>query len=620
MQRANPHLTTYNLHLAQSVKLSDNALMVNNFFSKLFSLLYSLLQQLGAGWRQLRCDFSNLRRRIFISQLSDYVVITLNGGLEEREPETPWYYSFWPNYHPPLTLEALDEMLHRIAGDPDLKGILFLCTTPELSLSQAQSLAALFGRFRTWDRQFNPIGAPKQLVFHLETVTSALFVAACAADKILVTPLTSWEVTGLRSEPLFLRETLAQVGISVDVVRVAPWKNAMDRFTADELSEEARAQYNWLLDSWYADIVQAIAQGRRLESDRVRQLIDGAPWTADKTLEAGLVDALLYEDQLPTYLGSNDKPATLKTYFQLRKLLYRHPRPGHDKSIGVISLQGSIMPGSSRNFPVPLPLFGEQTAGSVTVQQMIRAAREDESLAAVILHVDSPGGSALASDLMARELKLLADEKPLVIYMGNVAASGGYYVATPGHKIVAQRATLTGSIGVFSAKPITGPLYERLKAHRTSIQRGENAGLYSDASAWSASERKQVEASVQQIYHEFKLRVSEGRKLPFDKLDPICSGRVWTGTQAKTNGLVDELGDFALAFQLACELAKLPTDGRVDAIRITPPKQQLLSKPLGTTANESLNFLATLLFHDWERLFLGQSVWMLSDGLPKINQ
>lgn len=594
--------------------------MVNNFFSKLFFLLHSLLHQLGAGWRQLLCDLSNLRRRIFIGQLSDYVVITLNGGLEERDPETPWYYSFWPNYHPPLTFETLDAMLHRIAGDPDLKGVLFLCTSPELSLAQAQSFAALLGRFRTWDRQFNPMTAPKQIAFHLETVTAALFVAACAADKLLVTPLTSWEVTGLRSEPLFLRETLAQVGISVDVVRVAPWKNAMDRFTADELSEEARAQYNWLLDSWYDDIVQAIAQGRKLERDRVRQLIDGAPWTADKTLEAGLVDALLYEDQLPAYLGSSDKPATLKPYSQLRKLLYRHPRPGHDKSIGVISLQGSIMPGSSRNFPVPLPLLGEQTAGSATVQQMIRAARQDESLAAVILHVDSPGGSALASDLMARELKLLAEEKPLVIYMGNVAASGGYYVATPAHKIVAQRATLTGSIGVFSAKPITGPLYERLKAHRTAIQRGENAGLYSDATAWSASERKQVEASVQQIYREFKLRVSEGRKLPFEDLDPICSGRVWTGAQAKTNGLVDEIGDFAVAFHLACELAKLPTDGNVETVRITPSKQHLLSTPPGAASEQSLRFLTALLSQEWERFLMGQTVWMLSDGLPKIHK
>lgn len=602
--------------------------MFTSILEKILSPLQSAGHSLAAGWRQLLCDFSNLRRRIAISQLSDYAVITLNGGLEERNPSVPWYYGYLPNYHPPMTLETLSVMLKRAAGDPDLKGIVFLCKTPSLSLAQAQSLRALFERFRTWDRQSNPISPPKQIVFHLENVSAALFVAACAADKVAITPLTTWDVTGLRSEPLFLRDTLAQVGISMDVVRVAPWKNAMDRFTHTDLSDEARDQYNWLLQSLYDDIVSAISEGRNLPAEKVCQLIDGAPWSADKTVEAGLVDALLYEDQLPAFLatkdagstGDEDSPATLKPYAQLRKLLYRHPQRQHEKSIGVISLQGGIMPGESRNFPLPLPILGEKTAGSDTLQQAIRAARRDESLAAVILHVDSPGGSALASDLMARELQLLADEKPLVIYMGDVAASGGYYVATPGHKVVAQRATMTGSIGVFSAKPVTGPVYERLAAHRTSIQRGEHAGIYSDANAWSASERAQVQASVQQIYGEFKKRVSEGRKLPLESLDELCNGRVWTGAQAKQNGLVDEIGDFWVAFKIACELGHLPNDGSVEAVTVTQPNKHLLSNPASTPGESLLAAASFLISQNWDHLLRGQTIWMVADGLPKTTK
>ncbi len=592
--------------------------MFTSIFEKLLSLVQSLLRSVASGWQQLRCDFSNLRRRIFISQLSDYAVITLNGALEERDPEVPWYYEFLPTYQAPMTLETLSEMLKKVAGDPDVKGVVFLAKSPELSLAQAQSLVALFQRFRQWDRQFNPIDPPKQLVFHLETVHAAIFVAACAADKVTITPLTTWDVTGLRSEPMFLRDTLAKIGVSIDVVRVAPWKNAMDRYTHNELSDEARAQYNWLLDSWYEDIVSGISSGRKIAPESVRSLIDGAPWTADKTLEAGLVDALLYEDQLPAFLGSAETPASLKFYSQLRKRLYRHPQRYHEKSIGVISLEGGIMPGESREFPIPLPIFGEKTAGSASLQQAIRAAREDESLAAIILHVDSPGGSALASDLMTRELKLLADEKPLVIYMGDVAASGGYYVVTPGHKVIAQRATLTGSIGVFSAKPVTGPTYDLLGVQRTSIQRGNHAGIYSDANAWSESERAQVQASVQQIYVEFKKRVSDGRKLPLDSLDEICNGRVWTGAQAKENGLVDEIGDFAVAQETACLLGKLPTDGSVATVRVSPAKKKLLSKPATTAQNSLTEALSFLLSPQWERLTLGQTLWLLTEGLPKV--
>jgi protease-4 len=372
-----------------------------------------------------------------------------------------------------------------------------------------------------------------------------------------------------------------------------------------------------LLESWFEQMVRAIVSGRKLSQERVRWLIDQAPWEALAAFEHGLIDGVLYEDELPAFLGSAGKAAVLKPYAQIRSLLLHRLHRRSDRAIGVISLQGSIMPGVSQNFPLPLPVFGEHTAGSATVQQMVRAARKDESLAAVILHIDSPGGSASASDLMWRDLLLLGQEKPLIIYMGDVAASGGYYVAAPGAKIVAQAATLTGSIGVFIAKGVTSELYAKIDARRQVIQRGENAGLYSELSLWSPNERAKVQANLDTIYREFKERVAEGRKLPYETLDEICGGRVWTGEQAQAHGLVDALGDFTVAVELARQAAHLPADQDVPLVVIQPAKRFLPAEPV----SKSLQRLGeVLLLGKVEKLTLGQHVWLWADGLPSVKE
>ncbi|MCB0135940.1 MAG: S49 family peptidase, partial [Caldilineaceae bacterium] len=205
--------------------------------------------------------------------------------------------------------------------------------------------------------------------------------------------------------------------------------------------------------------------------------------------------------------------AVIKSFGRVRRLLYRRPRPPALGTVGVISLGGTIMPGASRSFPVPLPLFGDETIGSTTAQQIIRAARQDDGLDAVVVHVDSPGGSALASDLIWRELALLNCEKPVIIYMGDVAASGGYYIAAPGRKIVAQRATLTGSIGVIIAKANLAGAYAKASAHEDEVTRGAHAGIYGDTVEWQGELLERVEQSLQQTYAAFKERVVEGRPL-----------------------------------------------------------------------------------------------------------
>lgn len=579
----------------------------------------------GQGWQRLFCGLANLRRQLFRKRLPDYVVIVLNQALTERTPAHPWWYAFLPGAQPPLSLAVLSETLHRIAADPAVNGVLFLCKTVPLGVTQAQSLAMLFDRFRTWDRQFNGETAPrKRIIVHLEQVTRTAYLAGCAADQIVVTPLTSWDVMGLYTAPTFWKETLARAGVQMDVVKVAPWKTAFDRFSEPRMSPAYEAQVQWLYDSLFADLVTAIQRGRNLPAETVQTLIDGAPWTAEEARAAGLVDAIAYEDELPALLGAADNLARLKPYHEMRRLLMRRPQKRHSQAIGVINLAGAIMPGQSRSFPIPLPLFGDEMLGHLTAQQQIRAARKDRRLAAVVVHVDSPGGSALASDLIWRELQLLNAEKPVVVYMGAIAGSGGYYIALPSRAIVAQRATLTGSIGVITAKPVLQEAYAKLQAKRYAIQRGENADLFSEDRLWNADQRAKIEAGVRHNYEQFKQRVAEGRGLPFDQLDSICNGKVWTGAQALAHGLVDALGDFHVAVERAAEFANLPDGEQARVIDLTSPKQRLLAEPvqalkqaLGLGQTESWATLTrSVIAGDWQALLQYERHWWLTIDQP----
>jgi protease IV len=589
---------------------------------------------LGRLWQELICWLHNRRRYLLRGRRPDYVVFTLEGELVERTPIQPRLYSLLPFFQTPLTLESLTAAMRHIAQDPDVRGVLFLVKGAQLSLAQAQSLSDLFGRFRRWDHEFRQgerSHPPKEVVVYLEQGSNTTYSLAAAADRVVAPPLAHWNVTGLHSEPTFLADTLSLLGIHFDVVKIAPWKTAYDRFSQSSMSEANAEQLNWLLDGLFTDLIQAIARGRHLPEERVRELIDRAPLTTQEALDAGLFDAIAYEDELASLLqigsreGQEAREARLLPYDKSKGYLLRRPRVKAQGAVGVISLSGLIAPGKSRKFPVNLPLLGDSVIGSSTVQQVVRAALRDDRLSAVVLHIDSGGGSASASDIMWRELTLLAQHKPLVIYMGNVAASGGYYIATPAHKVIAQSATLTGSIGVISGKPITTGVYEKVHAHRYSVQRGANADLYSDQKPWEGLQRVKIENQIEDFYRAFKERVATGRNLPFDELDPICSGKVWTGKQALERGLVDELGDFSLAAEVACKLAGLPCDERTPLITVSVEKPQmpLSAKDLRADREQILaGLMATgmaLLRRDWEEWLANERIWLLADELPKIR-
>jgi len=594
------------------------------FLKKIRKIIKLSGQAVVRSWHYLVDSIVNLRRYFFKKRLNTYIVFTLDREFTEREPQTAWWQQFVPGNKEALTLESLSDALKRVAADPLVKGVIFLCKGTTLTLAQAQSLSALLERYRA-QVNTDPDVTTQEIIFHLEQCNGPCYLAACAADRIFFTPVTTWEVLGLRATPLFLKDTLAWLGIEMDVVQIAPWKSAMDTFTRSTMSPEQAEQLNWLLESWYTDIIEAISKRRHQASETIVALIDGAPWDAQQALAHQLIDGIAYEDELPQLLGEEGKPATFQPYERIQSLLLRRTKATPSKDIGLISMVGAITSGESQSQPVELPILGKQTLGSATAQQQIRAAREDESLAAVIIYIDSPGGSALASDLIWRELHLLQKEKPVVAYLGNVAASGGYYIAMGAQRIIAQRATLTGSIGVITAKAVTEDLFAKGKIKRAVIERGANSGLYADDHHWTEQERAKIEESVHYIYSLFKKRVAEGRQLPYETLDTIANGRVWTGVQAEAHGLIDSLGDFTCAVDTACELANLPLNSTIRIHSITVPKRTILATPqealqqiFGLQRAEQLNRFADLLFtKGWRTRLRQEHSWLLADGLPE---
>ena len=580
----------------------------------------SMLGQLGV------CGLANLVRGLSKGSRADYVLFELSGPLLERTPQRPRYLAFLSFGRPALSVESLHDALRQIAADPDVRGVLVMVKGAQLSLAQAQTLADLFDRFRSWNRERYPDAAAKEVVVYLETCGNAEYVMAAAADRIFISPLSDWMVLGLRAEPLFLAETLRRIGVEAEVVKVAPWKTAFDSLARTEISDAHREQIERLLGGWYEEMVAAISRGRDKSEEQIRGAIDSAPLTAKEAAELGLVDGTAYEDELATVLAAGKDDARILPYEQARRTLYRRPRLRHRKGIGVISLSGMITTGKSRRFPAGLPIVGSSTAGSTTVQQLVRAALKDEGLAGVLLHVDSSGGSALASDLIWRELTLLNRRKPVVAYMGDVAASGGYYVALPAQKIVCQAATLTGSIGVIMAKLITSEAFSKVGAKRFPIQRGENADIYASDGPWRREQRDKVEEHVGYTYQNFKRLVADARQLGPDSLEELCGGRVWTGRQAQMHGLVDEIGDFATAIDRLCEIADLPTDGTVPVVQVRAdqnrPRPPILESSLelaagGDSLGELTEALLAVVQGDVSTLLGRERVWMLADGLPK---
>jgi protease-4 len=400
----------------------------------------------------------------------------------------------------------------------------------------------------------------KRVIAYVLTPDMAGYYVACAADEIVMPPSATLMILGLRVEIQFLKDALAKVGLAAEVEAVSPYKSAGEQFVRSDISPENREQLERLLDARFAEMLRAISAGRNKQLDEVRALIDAAPLSARAALDAGLVDALRYEDELEQHLTSTDRAPIILDWGQAHKALQLTPARYHRKLVGVVSVEGVIATGNSRSLPVPLPLIGGKQAGADSVAQALRQAERSRRIAAINIYVNSPGGDAFASDLIWREVLRVSDKKPVVVAMGDAAASGGYYVAAPASAIVAQPGTITGSIGVVLLRPIAAGLFERAGINPVTLSRGAHSGILSIAEPPTDDERQALRDLLFDSYTEFKRRVRQGRELAEEQLEPIAGGRVWLGQEALELGLVDRLGGLPEALLHAQELAGLAPD------------------------------------------------------------
>ncbi|MBI2322311.1 MAG: signal peptide peptidase SppA, partial [Chloroflexi bacterium] len=495
-----------------------------------------------------------------------YVVVTLRGPFPDRTPPRRPFGLRWPWEDAALSVEGFGELLERLAADARVAGVVLRLHALGLPPAKVQSLRQAVERFRR---------RGKRVVAYATQIDTLSYALATAADEIVVPESAEIHVVGLAVQATFLKDTLGMAGVEADIEAIAEYKTAGDVLRRSEMSPAHREMLDALLDSLYAQIVGAIAAGRRMSREAVRAAIDAMPMTARQAQAAGLVDALRYEDELGARLGA---PGGLVTWEAARAWVRRPRRWLPDRAVGVVAVEGTIVVGPSRRLPLPIPRLGV-LAGSETVIQALRQAERQQHIAAVVLLVDSPGGSALASDLIWREVRRLARKKPVVASFGPVAASGGYYVAAGASAIVAQPGTITGSIGILGGKVVTAGLFAKLRAGRELLWRGAAAAMLRDAAPFSGPERARLQALLADGYERFLARVADGRRLTRDAVQTVARGRVWSGEQALERGLVDELGDFELALARAKALAGLDPRRWTPVVALRPAKLPLLAPP-----------------------------------------
>jgi protease-4 len=498
----------------------------------------------------------------------DHVIFVLENDLPAL-PDPP--RALWQRFtsRPRLSIKELGERFDLIANNPRIKGVVLHLRPVGMSMATLQDLRELVGKLRQSGRR---------VVAWAPFYTTGTYYLACACDEILLMPAGTVQPLGFASTGMFLRDGLARFGIGADFVQISPYKSAADTLTKSAMSPEVREQLTWLLDSQHKELLSAIGKGRVLDEQGAQALVDASPYADDAASANRVVDAVIPEEALAERLGQGGSPVTIGTWERAQaKMRSVAPTLGRGKYVAVLRIEGTIVDGRSGKLPVKppieVPLVGDDRAGDLTVVQAARVIADDKRAAAVVLYVNSRGGSATASEAMRQALSVIAARKPLVVAMGPVAGSGGYWVSTPARWIVARPGALTGSIGVLTGKIVTGGMWSKLMFNRETVAFGQHATIESDDKPYTDEEREIVRGQIDRIYKLFLDVVGAARNMTPEEVHPIAAGRVWTGRQAFERKLVDELGGFDAAVRKARSLAGLPATAPVREAR--PPKRMI---------------------------------------------
>jgi protease-4 len=499
------------------------------------------------------------------------LVLRVGAQLAELPPDLP-VSPFIGNVRPP-SLRTLIENIDKARVDPRISALIVAPSRIGVPYwGKIQEIRAAITDFKR---------SGKPAVAYLEYGGDREYYLATACDKIFLMPTSTLDLAGVATYEVFLRGTLDKIGAYPDLHHIGDYKTATNQMTEKTFTTAHREMTESLNRDAYDQLVRAIADGRQKSEADVRALVDDGPFLAEAAVRAGLVDDIAYEDQLDDkvkFNGAEKRLVETRDYNRINPTslgLNKGPR------IAVLYAVGTIVSGRSGFDPINGPVVG-----SDTFVEHLEQIRSDPSVKAVVLRIDSPGGSTIASDVIWRELMVTRDakpERPLVVSMSDLAASGGYYIAMPAQVIVADPGTLTGSIGIFGGKVVTGGIYEKLGAHLEAVSTGRNAEMDSPIRPYNDSEKAKVEEQLQSFYDQFVTKVAQARHSTPEKIHAVAQGRVWTGRQARQIGLVDELGGLERAVVVAKQRAKIPVDSEVELV-IFPPRRswyEVVSDQLG---------------------------------------
>ena len=505
-------------------------------------------------------------------QISANSTLMLDVGSDIQETEPSGVLGQF--LEPPPTVRSVVDALRKAAVDSRVTSVIIRPT----------DTAALWGRVQEVRQAIVDFKRTKKpIVAYLQSAGDQQYYLASACDKVFLLPTASLDLTGMANYEVFLRGALDKIGALPDAIHVGDYKTASNTFTEKTFTAAHREMAESLNTDMYEQLVRGIAEGRHKTDAEVRQLIDHGPYLPEDAVRAGLVDDLAYEDEIDDKVQLGRGRINTLRQHEYRSIpptslgLNRGPR------IALIYAVGLISTGVSNDSP------SGQVLGSDTMVEYLRKVRADNSIRAVVLRIDSPGGSAIASDVIWREIMLTRERKPVIASMSDVAASGGYYIAMPAHTIVAQPGTLTGSIGVVLLRFVIDGTLDKLGVNIETVKQGQYADLFSPVRPFSPDERKKMAELMQATYDAFVEKAAAGRNTTPERIDAIAQGRVWTGKQAKEIGLVDELGGLERAIAIAKDRAKIAAGSEVELV-VYPPKKSLfevVANPLGRSSDSA---------------------------------
>lgn len=525
------------------------------------------------------------------------LVVSISGSMQERGTTMVFFGE------QTRSLKDYLDLLRKAREDKNVTTVVIRFTGADMGMATAQELRQAIEELKN---------KGKKTIAIVENDSQVAYLVATVCDEVVIPPSGDIAIHGVKADMYYLKNLLDKVGVSADIVHMGQYKSYGETFTHDRATTPARENMTEMVDDAYAQVVDQIAASRKLSVEQVEALINRGPIGATGAIEAKLVDRIDYMDDVLTDLkksgasivqacdynksGTDSSSLSDLSLFSLISMMSKQQSGSKDSStskypqVAVLYAVGPIELGSNDS----VGFSSEEVIASEDFIKTLEEIRADKKVKAVILRINSPGGSAFASDLIWKKIEELKKEKPVIASMGDVAASGGYYIAMGANKIIAQEGTITGSIGVVGGKPNLSGLYEKLGVNKETISRGAYAGLYSETSDFTAPERESVERMMQRTYDEFVGKAAEGRRMSRERLHEVAQGKVWTGARAKKVGLVDDLGGMGKAIVEAKKSLGMKADEKV-ALVAYPKETSLMDifqKAMGSNTSARINLPA----------------------------